>query len=151
MFNTTTFHSLPTVYLRVIRHCKSKQRLFPYLKCSQIVIVYWKHTLSTKRYELILYTWCGFVLTLILLTSRIWWAPNNASKWQMGFNLALKGLISKQAVACSGFSPRRPGFDPGPISVRVVVEKVAKGEIFLRVLPSFHVSAPYSSSSTWCC
>ena len=24
---------------------------------------------------------------------RIWWAPNNASKWQMGFNLAFKGLI----------------------------------------------------------
>jgi len=27
-------------------------------------------------------------LTLILLTWRIGWAPNNASKWQMGFNLA---------------------------------------------------------------
>jgi len=25
-------------------------------------------------------------LTLILLTWRIWWAPNNASKWQRGFN-----------------------------------------------------------------
>ena len=24
---------------------------------------------------------------------RIWWAPNNASKWQMGFNSAFKGLI----------------------------------------------------------
>jgi len=23
-------------------------------------------------------------LTLILLTWRIWWAPNNASRWQMG-------------------------------------------------------------------
>ena len=31
-------------------------------------------------------------LTLILLTSRIWWAPNNASKWQMGFNSAFEGL-----------------------------------------------------------
>jgi len=30
---------------------------------------------------------------LILLTWRIWWAPNNASKWQMGFNSAFKGLI----------------------------------------------------------
>ena len=30
-------------------------------------------------------------LTLILPTWRIWWAPN-ASKWQMGFNLAFKGL-----------------------------------------------------------
>ena len=32
-------------------------------------------------------------LTLILLTWRIWWAPNNASKWQMGFNSAFKWLI----------------------------------------------------------
>ena len=34
------------------------------------------------------------LLTLILLTWRIGWAPNNASRWQMGFNLAFKGLIS---------------------------------------------------------
>jgi len=33
------------------------------------------------------------VLTLNPLTSRIWWTPNNASKWQMGFNSAFKGLI----------------------------------------------------------
>jgi len=31
-------------------------------------------------------------LTLILITWRIWWAPNNASKWQKGFNSAFKGL-----------------------------------------------------------
>ena len=31
-------------------------------------------------------------LTLILLTWRIWWTPNNASKWQMGFNWAFKYL-----------------------------------------------------------
>jgi hypothetical protein len=29
-----------------------------------------------------------------LLTWRIWWAPNNASRWQMGFDSAFKGLIS---------------------------------------------------------
>ena len=34
-------------------------------------------------------------LTLILLTWRIWWAPNNVSKWQMGFNLAFKVLIRR--------------------------------------------------------
>jgi hypothetical protein len=33
-----------------------------------------------------------WIVTLILLTWSIWWAPNNASKWQMGFNLAFKGL-----------------------------------------------------------
>jgi len=32
------------------------------------------------------------VLTLILLTWRIWRAHNNASKWQMRFNSAFKGL-----------------------------------------------------------
>ena len=32
------------------------------------------------------------LLTLILLTWNIWWAPNNASKWQMGFNSAFEGL-----------------------------------------------------------
>ena len=31
-------------------------------------------------------------LTLILLTWRIWWALNNASRWQVGFNSAFKGL-----------------------------------------------------------
>jgi hypothetical protein len=31
-------------------------------------------------------------LTLYPLMWRIWWAPNNASKWQMGFNSAFKGL-----------------------------------------------------------
>ena len=40
------------------------------------------------------YTWRlrTYKLTLILLTWRIWWAPNNASKWQMGFNWVFKGL-----------------------------------------------------------
>ena len=27
---------------------------------------------------------------------RIWWARNNASKWQMGFNFAFKGLMWKK-------------------------------------------------------
>ena len=37
-------------------------------------------------------------LTLNLLTWKIWWAPNNASRWQMGFNSAYKGLISKHLL-----------------------------------------------------
>jgi len=42
-----------------------------------------------------LHTNTGIIpLTLILLTWRIWWAPNNASKWQMGFNSAFKGFNS---------------------------------------------------------
>ena len=33
-------------------------------------------------------------LTLILLTWRIWWAPNNTTKWHIGFNSTFKGLRS---------------------------------------------------------
>jgi len=33
------------------------------------------------------------ILTLILLTWIIWWAPNNASSWQLGLNSAFKGLM----------------------------------------------------------
>jgi len=32
------------------------------------------------------------MLTLTPLTWRIWWAPHNASRRQMGFNSAFKGL-----------------------------------------------------------
>ena len=33
-------------------------------------------------------------LTLTLLKWKIWWAPNNISRWQMGFNSAFKWLWS---------------------------------------------------------
>jgi hypothetical protein len=46
----------------------------------------WSHTHHTCQVR------NKFLLTLILLTLRKWWTPNNASKWQMGFNLAFKGL-----------------------------------------------------------
>jgi hypothetical protein len=36
-------------------------------------------------------TWLP-TLTLKPLTWKIWWAPNNANRWQMGFNSAFKGL-----------------------------------------------------------
>jgi len=39
-------------------------------------------------------SWIDYILTLILLTWRIRWAPNNARRWQMGFNSAFKGLIT---------------------------------------------------------
>ena len=35
-------------------------------------------------------------LTLTLLTWTKWWAPASASKWQMGFNSAFKGLIKNK-------------------------------------------------------
>ena len=36
-----------------------------------------------------------WLLTLILLTWRIWWAPYNANRWQMGFNCSFKSLMMK--------------------------------------------------------
>ena len=36
-------------------------------------------------------------LTLTLLTWRIWWASNNARRWQIGFNSAFKGLNGNSA------------------------------------------------------
>jgi len=37
-------------------------------------------------------------LTLILLTWRICWAPNNASRWRMGFKSAFKGLKKRANI-----------------------------------------------------
>jgi hypothetical protein len=31
---------------------------------------------------------------------RVWLAPNNVSKWQMGFNSAFKGLINIKLCFC---------------------------------------------------
>ena len=39
-------------------------------------------------------------LTLNSLTWKIWWAPNNASKRQMGFNSAFKWLMSTEQITC---------------------------------------------------
>jgi hypothetical protein len=41
-----------------------------------------------------------------------------------------------QVVIVTGLSPRRPGFAPRSIHVGFVVDKVALGQVFLRVLRS---------------
>jgi hypothetical protein len=50
------------------------------------------HNLPIAPHSAVLRLYNVAQLTLILLTWNIGWAPNNASKWQMGFNLAFKGL-----------------------------------------------------------
>jgi len=57
---------------------------------SHFFLAQFQHTL--QKVITTLCTCCHISLTLILLTWRIWWAPNNASKWQMGFNSVFKGL-----------------------------------------------------------
>ena len=47
---------------------------------------------SKRQFLLITRSFHAKKTTLILLRWRIWWAPSNASKWQMGFNSAFKGL-----------------------------------------------------------
>ena len=53
---------------------------------------FWRRENSIKNWILTIKQKRAPPLTLILLTWRIWWAPNNAGKWHMGFNSALKGL-----------------------------------------------------------
>jgi len=50
-----------------------------------------RHKVRCNRYIAVFK--CCVISTLILLTWKMWWAPNNASKWQMGFNSAFKGLM----------------------------------------------------------
>jgi len=60
-------------------------------------------------------------LTLILLTWRKWWAPNNASKLQMGFNSGFKGLSSSVTP-----TDRPPGIVPRiPRTVRTKLQCAA--------------------------
>jgi hypothetical protein len=40
------------------------------------------------KQHVIWWSMIDYCLTLTLLTWKIWWAPNNASRWQMGFNSA---------------------------------------------------------------
>ena len=62
--------------------------IYNFISTSDFVIL---HTVSNYRIKFLHQL---SRLTLILLTWRIWWARNNASKWQMVFNSAFKGLIT---------------------------------------------------------
>jgi hypothetical protein len=70
----------------LITRSEESYRLFCVVVCdletSRIGVPY-IHDISNLRVKL---------LTLILLTWRKWWGPNNPSKQQMGFNSAFKGL-----------------------------------------------------------
>jgi hypothetical protein len=64
------------------------------------VLVAKPHSVSIVNDSFCMENFCQLLLnrdslTLILLTWRIfvWWAPNNASRRQMGFNSAFKGLM----------------------------------------------------------
>jgi hypothetical protein len=48
-------------------------------------------------------------------------------------NLAVS-LCRLQELKLAGLSPRRPGFDPRPVNVGFMSDKVALGQVFLRII-----------------
>jgi hypothetical protein len=59
--------------------------------------------------------------------------PNTGMKHCRSSNLLGKAVPWLRRLV-AGLLPRRPGFDPGSVHVRFVVEKVALGQVFPRVL-----------------
>ena len=84
---------------------------------------------------------CASSLTLILLTWRKWWAPNNASKQQMGFNSAFKGLIYLKRDGYTG-SQKSYAVWTRPILGRITsswgtrLNKMAVAAVLFRRIPS---------------
>jgi hypothetical protein len=80
--------------------CSLLQNLqLPSVKCKELkkricnrklTVIIYEHIVKSVNYS-------KYSLTLTSLMWRIGWA-NNASKWQMGFNLALKGLLIKYST-----------------------------------------------------
>jgi len=80
------FYTLQNINIRTLHIFQS---LLPY-----VILGYklkWHFLISCSHMRHVFFTSCK-ALTLILLTWRIWRVHNNASKWQMGFNSAFKGL-----------------------------------------------------------
>jgi hypothetical protein len=75
-------------------------------------------------------------LTFILLMWKIEWIPNNANKWQVGFNSAFKGLNCRLMVLWKGTS-RQTDF------VSVLLLSRAKCEI---LSPHLNAVFPYSQN-----
>jgi len=63
------------------------------------------YNVTVRRFRLTIFAFeMQYVLTLNPLTWKIWWAPNNASRWQMGINSAFKGL-NNTSTACNAHGP----------------------------------------------
>jgi hypothetical protein len=72
------------------------------------IIVFWFRMCNMQIFDSIYYK-CIALLSLILLTWKIRWAPNNASKCQMGFNLVFKVLMTSLKMTLLG--PKHVGGD----------------------------------------
>ena len=59
------------------------------------------------------------LLTIYLPTWRMWWAPNNASKGRMGFDLAFKRLNALHPYTCPGLDTwSNNGLQTRPLDLR---------------------------------
>jgi len=58
-----------------------------YVDCPTVTFTF---TFNAVRKDQVAF---AYILTLKPLTLKVWWAPNNASRWQMGFNSAFKVLM----------------------------------------------------------
>ena len=92
LFWISKFYIFLTVHLRIILVGDQLDAQFFYIYIYIYIYIYtilviFDHSIVFRVFIL------EVVLTLILLTWRKLWAPNNASKQQMEFNSAFKGLI----------------------------------------------------------
>jgi len=76
---------LPTVFPKLL----SSPDNYPYYSQLSWNTLHWVYLNSISYLSI---SWFICTLTLILLTWRIWWALNNASRWQMRLNWAFKWL-----------------------------------------------------------
>jgi hypothetical protein len=80
-------------------HAPSKKPQFCNTSSLLLIHIFYSHLETTGTLSFVQITeevwfiWFVCTLTLNPLTWKIWWSPNNASRWQMGFNSAFKGLI----------------------------------------------------------
>jgi len=84
-----------------VKSCKFLVGCWTQMWCSLwsvlLAVGGWVQTFAA-RIMIISFNTGAYALTLILLMWSIGWAPNNASKWQMGFNSVFKGLITKVII-----------------------------------------------------
>jgi hypothetical protein len=97
------FHTACVIYC-VYSMSKAQGRWTSYKKCDsrrqQIFLPgcrIWKEILDTLKTYI---TSSSNYIKGYLLMWRIWWAPNNASKRQMGFNWAFRGLNTNTVRYC---------------------------------------------------
>ena len=91
----------PAARLDILRAVLLKIQVFwDVMPCGLIIRMTLRRTAAKEVWTLKMKAQRSFETSLTLnpLTWKIWWARNNASRWQMGFNSAFKGLINYRST-----------------------------------------------------